>query len=206
MARRKQTVKEILDLKHYSKMFAKGVILPEASVDVEVRLEAVASGELSAAWFEGRRVEDFQTNLCCAPASDAGHNGVAVTRTPDMSSQFMQSVTYLGLPRTIQMWVGFADYTQSGDALLAVIRDGGAVHEEIIPSEYVQERRRELAKFFRGDKIVVSSVVEGFLARAGRYSDQDRSRFMHELSCMQRLCDMTCLSLVGADIHTRGSE
>ena len=50
-------------------------------------------------------------------------------------------------------------------------------------------------------KSVVSSVVEGFLARAGRYSEQDRTRFLHELQMLQQLCDMNCLSLVGANMH-----
>lgn len=202
MARKKFTVTQTLDLKHYSKLFAKGIILPEASIDVAVRLEAVESGELSAAWFAGRRTDDLQTALPCVPASDAGHEGVAVLQTPDMAGSFAHAVQYQGIPRTIQTWVGFADYTQSGDMMIAVMRDGGAVHEEIIPGEYVQERKSELAKFFRGDKFVVSSVVEGFLARAGRYSEHDRARFMHELLILKEMCDMNCLSLVGATMHT----
>ncbi len=201
MARRKPTVSQVLDLKHYSRLFAKGVVLPEATIDVEVRLEAVGDGELSAAWFEHRRAEEMRTPLVCVPASDAGHEGVAVLQNPEMAGMFAQSVQYHGLPRTIQTWVGLADYTQSGDMMIAVMRDGGAVHEEIIPEEFARARKAELAKFFRGDKLVVSSVVEGFLARAGRYSEQDRTRFLHELQMLQQLCDMNCLSLVGANMH-----
>ena len=203
MARRKarQTVAESMDLRHYSLVFARAQVIPAASADVDVMLDALEDGELSAVWLDHRVPGDLDTPLPCIPFSDAGYEGVAVLGSQDDAGRFAADAFRHGLPRAIQRWVGYADFTQSGDMLISVRRGDGAVHEEIITDGFAARRKAELARVFTGDRIVVSSVVEGYLARAGRYSDQDRTRFLYELQRLQQMCDTTCLSLAGANLH-----
>jgi hypothetical protein len=160
-------------------------MVPDASIDVEMQLEALCRGERKLAYFPNRCAEEIPRTLYTLSVEENGQPGVVVFTNPRDRAQYEQEIAENGIQSVNARWLGYrADKNECSDGgtVISVLRHGGVVHDELVPPfiDQIIKRVEELENDprFRGCVIDVTTVPEALRNRVARYSDADKKRFL----------------------------
>ena len=163
------------------------MIIPDATVDLEVQLASLSGGERDALYFPSRTSrEDIAPRGRFFSVDIRGEEfgvqeyGVAVFQDPSEAAQYPALVRELGLTQANALILGYQQFDKpltGGGKTVSVLRNHAVLFDECTTQEMEEYQIVTLATRFPKDRVICQPPVHALRDRVARYSPMDRERF-----------------------------